>query len=519
MQANSMRNSLIILIAFLLAIWLGVTIVTEQTETILKIAGVALVLTCVFLGRRIWLLSIFFMALNVPLIRGFGSVELGQVLFLGFTFIIILMRRQPFKFKFGELEVWMLLLAGCILQVYFRNPVGLGMFGSGDVGGRPYFVVALSFITAVVLGNIVIKPNEIKWAMKLTIIGSFLGYGLSALLMRGGGVPGATTTTANVTLGETNTAGRIGTLAQISSTIARIVSSYVSPLRGLLHFFWAPLILISLAAAAGSGYRNAIANVGLIYLVGLTYRGGFSSVIMATISGAMGLGALAFWNLAAPLPGNIQRALSPFPGTWEERHVEGAEASTEWRVEMWKEALFTDYWIRNKLLGDGLGLSSRELEMLQASAEGGHGLDSMGSGMSRQQEEMMITGGYHSGPVQCVRIVGYVGLLVVLLAMIRVAVHAHRQILRCRRTEWYPIALFFGIPIIVLPFFYIFIFGDFTKDVSATLLAYGIIRLLERNLPLPAYEARRHVPYILRQQRKTNEENRPTNANFVTGRP
>jgi hypothetical protein len=267
--------------------------------------------------------------------------------------------------------------------------------------------------------------------------------------------------------------------------------------------------LISVAAAAGSGYRNSVAYVGLIYLVGLAYRGGFISVLIASLSGAMALGALALWNLTMPLPPNVQRALSPFPGTWEERHVKAAEASTEWRVEMWKEALFTEYWIHNKLLGDGLGMTQREMEMVMDISEGRGGGLNMNSGMSAQQEGMMVTGGYHSGPVQSVRVVGYVGLAILLLAMTRIAVHAHRLILRCRGTEWYPIALFFGIPVIVLPIFFVLIFGDFGKDVSTTFLAYGMLRLLEKTLPLPSYLKQRYVPYILRRQNLENSRAQP----------
>jgi hypothetical protein len=499
-RSSFIKSALIIVGVLTLAIWLGVSIVISQTETVLQFAGAALLLTCIFLGSKIWLLLILFMALNVPLIRGFGTVELGQALFLGFTFLMFLMRRQPTKIKFGELEIWMLLLATCIVLVYLRNPVGLNLFGAGSVGARPYFMVAMAFATGIVLGNIVVQPKELKWALRLTMIGSFLGLGLTALRMRGVGLTGGMGVSTNVTLGDAQGSSRIGTLGGIGETIARIVASYVSPLRGLIHPVWAPLILISFAAAAGSGFRNYVASVGLIYLVGLAYRGGFISVVIAALSGAMGLGALALLNLAAPLPPNIQRALSPFPGTWEERHVKAAADSTEWRVEMWKEALFTDYWIQNKVLGDGLGFTARELQMLQAMEEGGRGLDSMGSGMSQQQESMMVTGGYHSGPVQTVRTVGYVGLLVLLLAMVRVAVHAHRQILRCRGTEWYPLALFFGIPTIVLPPFFVLIFGTFGNDVSTTFIAYGMIRLLEKNLPLPAYVATRRTPYILNKR-------------------
>jgi hypothetical protein len=503
LNTRSIQGIAALVIGTFIAIWLGMAIVTNQTETLLKFAGGGMLLVCIFLGRRIWLLLIFFMALNVPLIRGFGTVELGQALFLGFTFVIFLMRRQPLNIKFGELEVWILLLAACIVQVYLRNPVGLSLFGADNVGARPYFMAAMAFLTGAVLGNVVVRSNEIKWVMWLSMIGSFLGLGLTALRMRGVGLPGGIDVSANATLGDAQASGRISTLGSIGNTLARIVSSYVSPLRGLLHPLWAPLILISVAAAAGSGFRNNVAYVGLLYLIAIAYRGGFVSLVIATLSGAVGLAALALLNLASPLPPNVQRALSPFPGTWEERHVKAAQESTEWRVDMWKEALFTDYWIQNKILGDGLGFTARELQILLDMQEGGRGIDSMGSGMSQQQESMMLTGGYHSGPVQTIRTVGYVGLLVLLLAMIRMAVHAHRQILRCRGTDWYPHALFLGIPIIHLPIFFTLIVGDFGNGVAATFLSYGIIRLLEKNLPLPAYAPQRrmvHVPLALRNR-------------------
>jgi len=497
-QANSIRNGLVILVAFVVAIWLGITLVTEQTETILKIGAAALVLTCVFLGRKIWLLLIFFAALNVPLIRGFSTTEMGQALFIGFTFVIILMRRQPLKIKFGELEFWMLLLAASVVQVYMRNPVGLNMFGAGAVGAKPYFAFAMAFMSSVILGCIVVPPSEIKWYLRLSIIGSFLGIGLSALRTGGGG---STAFVQGTKLDDGRASGRIGSLGMIGLHLSRVLASYLSPLRALVHPVWGTLIFITVAAAAGSGFRNGVASVGMVYLIAIAYRSGLPGVLLSVLIGTIGLGVLAIVNVAMPLPPNVQRALSPFPGTWEQRYVDAAEGSTEWRVEMWKQALFTEYWIDNKILGDGLGLSRRELKILEDLEAGGTGISSLGSGMSMYQESMMVTGGYHSGPVQCVRITGYVGLLILLLTMIRVAVHAHRQIIRCRGTEWLPIAMFTGIPAISLPFIYFFIFGDFGRDSAAVCFFYGMVSLLEKNLPLPAYVKRRYVPYILQQGR------------------
>jgi hypothetical protein len=249
--------------------------------------------------------------------------------------------------------------------------------------------------------------------------------------------------------------------------------------------------------AAGSGYRNAVANIGFIYLCGMIYRSGFGAFFASLFMGTLALAMLALINLNFPLPGNIQRALSPFPGTWEEKYQKQGTESTEWRIEMWKEALFTDRWIQNKLLGDGIGISAAQLEQNMNLDAAGVGM--MGSGISRQQENMLIVGSYHSGPVHSVRMVGYVGLIVLLLAMFRLAVHAHRQIVRCRGTEWFPVALFFGIPLITQPFFFVFVFGEYHTGFAQTLFGIALIRILERNLPLPEWKSRIPRPYLLRR--------------------
>jgi hypothetical protein len=493
-KSSSIRGLLIIALSIVLAIWLGVNIVTNQTETILQISAVSMLLLCIFLGRKIWLLLVFFTALNVPIIRGFSTAELGQALFIGFTTMILLMRRQPLKLRFGEMEIWMLLLVAVVVQTYLRNPVGLNIFGAGDVGARPYFLVALSFAASALLANIVVPPEQLRWALKLSILGSIAGVGLSALRLRG--IDSRVAFEANARFDEGKEAGRIADLTSLGNCMARIVVSFRSPLKALLHPIWLPIILTTVAAATGSGYRNSVASVGLFFLVGIAYRGGIVSVLFSVISCTLGLVLLAVVNVASPLPPNVQRALSPFPGTWEKRHVQAAEASTEWRVDMWKEALTTDYWIHNKILGDGLGFTRKELEMIESTTTGGTGLTSMNSGMTQQQEAMMVTGGYHSGPVQCVRIVGYVGFVIVICGMIRIAVHGHQQIMRCRNTEWFPIALYTGIPAIVLPVFYVFVFGDFARDVSALFLFYGMISLLKKNLPLPEYKKTHRIPYV-----------------------
>jgi len=489
LNARSIQGIFILTIGLFLALWLGVALVTDQFATLLKFSGAALLISGFVLGRRIWLLFIFFTSMNVVLYRWAGTVDLGQAMFVGFSFLLFLMRKLHYRVRIGELEVWAILIMLCVAQAYMRNPVGMSFFGAGNIGGRPYLVIALWFVSTAILSCLIVPPQELKWALRLSVIGGFLGiplqmarYGNLASVDDGSGF-------------DMGGGGRISSFASVSGIMARWVSCRISPLRACVHPFWALVLLASLALAAASGYRNAVANVGLIFLIAICYHGGPRSFLISIVMGCFGLSMLAFINLNFPLPGNMQRALSPLPGTWEEQYRRAGEGSTDWRIEMWKEALTTDKWIYNKLLGDGIGIRAEDLARM-AALESGLSSPGSGGGLSNQQEQMMILGSYHSGPVHSIRMTGYLGLIILVGAMIHLAVHAHRQIMRTKGTEWSPVALFFGIPLIAQPFNFIFIFGEYHYAVAFTLLGMAMMRLIERNVPLPAYPAGKTQEYV-----------------------
>lgn len=487
LNARSIQSIIALAIGMFLAIWLGLALVTNQFETLVKFAGAALLLSAAYLGQRVWLMFIFFTSMNVMLYRWAGTVEIGQLIFITFALLLFLMRRLRFKVNITELEVWAMLIIACIMQAYMRHPVGLNIFGAGNVGGRPYVALGLSIISSAILSTLIVPPKELKWALGISVAGSLFGIPLQ--VARYGSL-------ANMSGGEVQIEGsRIPTFAAIGKLSAQWLTSRLSPLRACIHPLWLVVLLASLAFSAASGYRNAVADVGFIFLAGILYHGGFKSFFASMIMGAFGLTLLALININFPLPGNIQRALSPLPGAWEERYLKGGDQSTEWRVEMWKEALFTDRWISDKLLGDGIGVSAEQLDR-QVNLRGGGGVSA--GGLTEQQVTMLELGSYHSGPVHSVRMVGYVGLTILLLAMSRLAVHAHRQIVRCKGTEWFPVALFFGIPLITQPFFFVFVFGEFNSGAAGTFLGIALIRILERNLPLPEWKRNVQQPYVLR---------------------
>jgi hypothetical protein len=506
MSSNIIRLTFTILIAGFAAIYLGIAAATAQLEAIAWVAGTSTLALCIWLGRKIYLIIPILTTLGVvlPLPGFFPLPIIAQILFIIFFVLLFLLRRVPLQLKITRLEIVCFILVLTVVQTYLRNPVGLNLLGSGAVGGRPYFLFSITTVAAFFLSILTVPPKEIKnWAF-LSFLGAILNFsvGLVGKIFPSVGMYlGATFATDLPSEEASDGPGRITFVRILGISLATWAASRISPLKALLKPSWFVLIFVSVTFAAISGYRSQFGLAILILLAGVYYHDRFGGLLVAAMGATLVLLLLALINAAMPLPPNIQRSLSFLPGTWDKQIVQGAEGSTEWRVEMWKDALLTDYWIKNKTLGDGLGFTKEELDRMQSFNEAGSMQQRGSSGLSIQQENMMISGGYHSGPVQTVRTTGYVGLVVLWLSMIMVAIHGHILIRRSWGTEWQASVLFICLPLIVYPFFWAFVFGTFDKGVSSTLLGAAIIRLMERNLPLSVWADRRETQPMRTQQR------------------
>lgn len=501
MDSTRIKIILIGFFATFIAIYLGVSAATAHSEAILWVLGVSVLVICLLLGKRIWLLIPLLGAVETTVrLPGLPtSLVLGQVLVVGFTVLLILMRRLPFRLRMTELEWWALLIAVMVVQVYLRHPVGMNFFGGSSVGGKPYLLFMINLSAALVLFGTLVPDRELWTALRLSIYGGLANLAIS-LLSAVFPTMGYWTTSTYANPGEQGNsidaeavdrtqATRVYFLLIFGRNLSLWISSFISPLRACFHPGWGVLVLMALLAGGLSGFRNGLAMVVLTFFVGVCYRGGGFQVMVSLLGGGLMIALLSVVNLVSPLPPNVQRTLSFLPGTWEDRYVTDAKNSTDWRVDMWKEALLTDRWIHNKWLGDGLGFTMEELKW-QASFQEQQMTGRGRSGLLIQQEAFMISGSYHSGPVQTVRTIGYVGLMIMLVFQIRLAIHAHRQIMRCRGTSWYPVALFFGIPLVWNPFFFAFVFGEFSAQVTILLMGAAMMRMLENNLPLPAWVPR-----------------------------
>jgi hypothetical protein len=508
-DSSKLKLIIVAVLALFAALYLGIAAATAQLETIGWVLGGGTLAICILLGRRVWLLIPLMAAVNLGLqIPGQPTtLLLAQALVIGFCTILFLMRRLPYQFQWTELEFWGLIVSLFILQVYMRNPVSVSIFGGDTVGGRGYILYTIAFISALLFCGLRVSHRDLKLFLPLSILGGLCNLAVAIIGIFNPMIAFYTGMANMKSLSQgfenevidRKSATRVGYLSTFGNNLSLWICSYISPLKALLRPLWMILMLTSIGVAAMSGFRNSIVSVGIIFTVGIIYRSGFGGMAVSILGGIVGIILLSFANTLYPLPPNIQRALTIVPGTWEQRYKDETKGSTEWRVEIWKEALLSDRWIQNKWLGDGLGFSAAELAAQLNLREGTRaGI----SGFDAQRENILSNGDYHSGPVSTIRVIGYIGLFFFLIAQIRLAVHAHRQIQRCRGTEWFPLSLFIGIPLIYGPLYFVLIFGDFKSGASAFLLSLSIMRLLENNLPLPRYVTKRRqlLPLVVKNR-------------------
>lgn len=477
-------------IGILFALYAGNYVADEDYTPIAIVLGGLVAITLVFsVGSNAYLM----IPMCWPLIGSINLLPLPfnmrqlAMIFASVIFIsgIIFKKGGGKKVPFDILDLWVWINIVYLVTVFFRNPVGINALGGDRVGGRPYVDVALGVFAYLILRREIISPKlarliPVVWlggevvnamgglvGLYLPTIGSKIGMLYSGFLPEFGKEQMA------VEVGET----RLGSLQSFGSTLILFIVCSVNPTHLIrpsnllkLGGYLLGLILIML-----SGFRNALMNVflmtGLAVLLRERFLGFLKIIIIVAIAGICGV-LLSYTTIN--LPWTFQRTLSFLPGNWDPTAVAAAKDSSEWRYEMWRTALSSDRYIKNKVFGDGFGVSRSDYNKMMDAMMGGVGF----VGESITQERFMVSGQFHSGPVSSIRFVGYVGLALFLILLCLLAKTSYRMILKSQGTPYFFISMFIGIPTIIYPIFFMFVFGAFEADIINSLFYAGMLKML-----------------------------------------
>lgn len=493
MNKNKIFLGVVMAAALLFAVVVGQNVAEGNFSRLGMYVGVAvLAVGALGLKQNAWLL--------IPVCSGLGgsfgggrlpasiaelSVAFCFCLFLLFKALKVIPRFPRLNWCDKLLICNLLYLA----TVFARNPVGVDFIRSNLIGGRPYFAILLACCGFWVLQHVTIKPRVAMLLPAFMCLGSVVnavsglvgylapGLGFRLATLYSGFMPGGTANPLEPV--DTGRVERQQYLAGFGVEVGRAAVSYANIFKLIFfqNILLASCFYISLVAILFSGFRSNL--IGWIFAATLaTYiRGGIRQVLPLFAAAAAGIILIVVVQTAGlSVPLAAQRALSFIPISWDSRASVDAKGSLEWRVDMWRLALTTDRYIKNKVFGDGFGYDPSELRAWAAKASlrmaSSEGL----------QDYFMITGDYHSGLVSSVHFVGYIGLVLFTALLIANAKYAWKIISSAKKTAFFPLALFSGIVAIYHPISFWLIFGGYGGDFIQAIFTLGMLNLIDRSI-------------------------------------
>jgi hypothetical protein len=288
--------------------------------------------------------------------------------------------------------------------------IGLRQFGSSSGGGRSYF-----YLLAAVAGFFALSSRAIPTRRAAFYVALFFLPGLTSLISRLANWVGPTANFVYLIFPPDFVVDQLALVEPLDSGMVRVggmtlasfsVYCWLLARYGVAGLFdltkpWR-LALFGFAVMAGTfgGYRSVILlmlpTFAMLFWLEKLWRTRILVVVLAF--GFIGSALLV--GFSDRLPFAVQRSLSFLPLKLDPISRESAEASTQWRIEMWKSVLplVPQYLFKGK----GYNISMDDLYMAQVSST---------RGVGQAWEGAAVAGDYHNGPLSVLIPFGIFGLI------------------------------------------------------------------------------------------------------------
>lgn len=496
-SGNQITIWVVLLLGLVVALVVGSAVGSSDMRFVAGIiAAIPAVIIFVKLKTNIWVLIPigWYLTGRLPwLPLPFTIRDLTMMTVIGAFVLFASTRILPIKRKLRALDYFIYINLAYLVTVYVRNPAGFWAFQTDIVGGRPYFEVVLAFGSYLVLSRVQITEFIAKIFPFFFVIPAIMVAMLDAtarivpqlsypLAMIYSGVGSISLTSG---LGQAATVGedRIVGFKDAGYTGVLALCSRYNPITFLSPFYphRAILFMGALTAVFLSGFRSTLLAAMVFFVLATLFRGSVRDLLIGVGAAALGLILLiSFQGNVLQLPQTMQRALSWLPGDWDEAAVADADDSSRWRFEMWEWAWNDERILRDRVWGQGFGLTIDDMNLIANSMMAGQGGASLLGGSDR--ENFMITGSFHSGPLSSVKFIGIVGLALYYPLMCYMAWLAWQLCVRARGTKALTLSLFVGMPIIYEPVYFVFVFGALDQNYPQLLFWAGLLNITQRFL-------------------------------------
>lgn len=499
---NISTNQIVIWSALLLGLFVAVAVGNAVGSSDMRlvaglVAAIPVAVIFVKLKTNIWVLLpiSWYLTGRLPwLPLPFTVRDLCFMTVIFFFALFFATRALPWKRKLSTLDYLIYINLAYLAMVFARNPVGFFALQSSMVGGRPYFEIALAFGAFIILSRVKITDSIAKsfpllfvlpaWTVAILDVigrlsvqaGSVLNFIYTGIAAGSQGIAGALQEETRV--GETRFPGMQN--AGVSSVLALVAKFSPTTLISPLYPWRAVLMAIGVGAIFLSGFRSVLLFAMVAFLLSSVLRGQLKDLWTAAAALLLIIVALiSIQGSVLKLPRTMQRSLSWLPGDWDEETVVDAEQSSRWRFEMWEWAWNDERILRDRVWGQGFGLSLDDMNIIAQSMlyQGSPGFIG-----GSDREGTMLMGTFHSGPLSAIKYIGIVGLGFYYALMCYMALLSWRLCKLARGTQAFTFTLFIGIPIIYEPIYFAFVFGALDQNYPQLLFWAGLLNMAQRYL-------------------------------------
>jgi hypothetical protein len=335
-----------------------------------------------------------------------GSPALWMIMAFVSLMICVAQRALDKEMRFISAPslAWPIVCLGIVVLVTAEVTGGFGMrvFGGSMFGGRRYVLMLAAMAGYFAMTGVRIPVPKANLFVAMFFLGSLtnavaslIPYGPKEFYFLALIFPVNITDAAvaiesfNSPVGAPTITRFFGLTLAASGAFGFLLARY--GIRNLLEGrqAWRAVLLLFIGGiGAMGGFRGFIITSTLTFLLVFAFEG----LLRTKYALILVLSSIALFVLMVPfaryLPLSIQRSLSTLPLNIDPIARYDAEASSQWRIDMWTLVLPevpTYFW-----MGKGCGIDSREIEL--ASGLSRHSLMS-------SQEATIRAGEYHSGPL------------------------------------------------------------------------------------------------------------------------
>ncbi|MSU57891.1 MAG: hypothetical protein EXS35_06865 [Pedosphaera sp.] len=380
----------------------------------------------------------------------------------------------------------------CLLGVVLATAFLTGGFGSRVLGSNSYGGKGYYYIIAAVVGYFALTSQPIPRHQAPVFIGMFFLTSLTALVSNLAFKfpslwflydlfpPDFASSQAQSEGATGPTVVRIGGVIWAAQGLYGFMLARYG-IRGVFEVAkpWRiTAFMVVLFGSLFSGYRSTMLFFGLTFMTLFFIEGLWRTRLAFLILGVgllVGISAIVFIDR---MPLSVQRTLCFLPIKVDPLTRQAAQASTEWRLEMWERLLpdVPKYFFKGK----GYALDPQELFLAQESSN---------RGLMASSEVAAFAGDYHNGPLSLVIPFGLYGVaafLWLMVAGIRLLMRNHRYgSPELKRVNAFLLALF-----VAKVIFFVVIFGAVAADLFyfAGILGFSVALNHGEARPAPAGE-------------------------------